>query len=701
MWNKNKKLYILLSVIINVSFIMSFLYQSKISLIYANSISNLSVGEEIKIGKVIASDEKLKWKIYDIDEENNKIFVITKDIIDVREFGEGICNYKNSKIRYYLNNEFLNKNFTEDEKEHILYTENESNMAYLGGDEFVGTVDKIFLLSMDEIVKYNIESKDFKSNSYVKELFGADIDGNFWLRDVHYDLQTVCCMSKESMPNKGKSQVGVENFRDNGVVCAMWYSFDKILSDYSDDNFLYDRIGGKKEKVEFADYEIEEAREFNFNEYSFYGFHKVAFGQMVVDNIVNDLKWNIVSDDGKKLLLFSENILEYKEIEYDDDYREYKNEDLYNHTNIKKYLNEDLYNRIFDDDEKNAIEKIGDEYMTIPCKNDLFKYSFIDENVSKKEKKILDKYIYNLFSLMNSQELTYFIKDIYEFEGEPYLMSVYLGDNYNDISFFVDRYLDNTFINSKKALVSGIRPMIKVDREKFFASYENNMMAEPTVDFMEKVKFGKYEQDGNLENGKEDIYWTVVKRREEYNLLLSDKIIDAIDISKEMAVTDYYNSNLFAFSNNTFLNEAFNEKEKEKLKVVMTHSVNIKGYEYEDKYHRGKYNANIDKDIKTGYDKVFSLNLKYGLEKTNMYKDILNTEITEYVKNQYGDIDCYLKQDLYDNYYSENYVKNKTHYMLLDKNGNYIEDTTYKKLVGFRPMICISNSDLRKIKNNK
>ena len=76
------------------------------------------------------------------------------------------------------------------------------------------------------------------------------------------------------------------------------------------------------------------------------------------------------------------------------------------------------------------------------------------------------------------------------------------------------------------------------------------------------VIFGKYEQDANNGNGKEDIEWIVMGRDEEKVLLLSKKALDSVPYNETKAATTWEKSSLRTFCNSTFLNEAFDQNEQ-------------------------------------------------------------------------------------------------------------------------------------------
>lgn len=99
--------------------------------------------------------------------ENDKILIITKDIPEERAYNteyKGIY-WDNCTLRNYLNNDFYNQ-FTDDEKAKILETKlTSSNNPWYGTDGGFDTKDKIFLLSLDEVIKYFGDSGAISNNN--------------------------------------------------------------------------------------------------------------------------------------------------------------------------------------------------------------------------------------------------------------------------------------------------------------------------------------------------------------------------------------------------------------------------------------------------------------------------------------------------------------------------------------------------------
>jgi hypothetical protein len=105
------------------------------------------------------------WKVLDI--KNDRILIITKDIIELQWYHNNFINitWEESELRRYLNKEFYNT-FNQDEKENILIIEN-SNLdnQWFKTKGGANTIDKIFLLSLEEVCEYfgdSIKNLNFK-----------------------------------------------------------------------------------------------------------------------------------------------------------------------------------------------------------------------------------------------------------------------------------------------------------------------------------------------------------------------------------------------------------------------------------------------------------------------------------------------------------------------------------------------------------
>ncbi|MBR4777508.1 MAG: hypothetical protein IK007_07855 [Lachnospiraceae bacterium] len=132
-------------------------------------ISKLKTGDIIQFGlyeqdnDISDGKEQIDWIVLSVDKTNNKVFVLSKYLLDKVEYYEGIrtcqdcdpyTNYTwdNSSIRKWLNNDFYNSAFNEEEKRKIietsLTTPDSSVYGTEGGND---TIDKVFLLSFEEV----------------------------------------------------------------------------------------------------------------------------------------------------------------------------------------------------------------------------------------------------------------------------------------------------------------------------------------------------------------------------------------------------------------------------------------------------------------------------------------------------------------------------------------------------------------------
>lgn len=147
------------------------------------------------------------------------------------------------------------------------------------------------------------------------------------------------------------------------------------------------------------------------------------------------------------------------------------------------------------------------------------------------------------------------------------------------------------------------------------------------------VKFGHYEQDGNYENGKEDIEWIVAEVVEEKDgniiELISRYAIDTTSFYVQSAQdVNWIDSNIRAWLNKDFYENSFTEEEKEYI-----------SFEYVDKYSLWEC---VDKVC------LFDCSPQYEIE------DLKRIKATKYAKERGVDTDdegyCYVMTSIVDVY---------------------------------------------------
>ncbi len=143
-----------------------------------NPFKSAKVGDYVKFGSYPqtsnSQNQSIEWKVLSI--ENNKMLVISRYGLDAKRFDGSSNVWKNSEIRKWLNGEFYNKAFIDQEKKCI----NLSNLLD------VGTSDNVFLLSKKEAEKYffNNDARRCKATDYAVKN-GALVDNGYscwWLR---------------------------------------------------------------------------------------------------------------------------------------------------------------------------------------------------------------------------------------------------------------------------------------------------------------------------------------------------------------------------------------------------------------------------------------------------------------------------------------------------------------------------------------
>jgi len=111
------------------------------------------------------------------------------------------------------------------------------------------------------------------------------------------------------------------------------------------------------------------------------------------------------------------------------------------------------------------------------------------------------------------------------------------------------------------------------------------------------ITMGVYEQDNNLENGKEDIEWQILEIQDNKALVISRYGLDALPYNTELDSVTWETCTLRSWLGETFYNEAFDENEKSE---ILTTNVKV------DAYPKG-YKTTAGKDTE---DKVFLLSFE-------------------------------------------------------------------------------------------
>ena len=116
----------------------------------------------------------------------------------------------------------------------------------------------------------------------------------------------------------------------------------------------------------------------------------------------------------------------------------------------------------------------------------------------------------------------------------------------------------------------------------------------------DNVFFGKYEQDNNIFNGKEEIEWIVLAKEDDKLLLISRYILDCNPYHESEKSVTWETCTLRSWLNNDFYNRAFNVKER--------NSIALSNVSVEDNF---KYGTKAGNDT---HDHVFLLSISEAEE---------------------------------------------------------------------------------------
>ena len=522
-----------------------------------NTFNDLKVGDYIKFGCYRewyggvhnVFDEELYWKILDINSDKALIHLYdniktgleeTCNIYDLDKKAE--IKWENNSARYFLNDTFINNSFTNEEMACICDTENDN------------VVDKVFLLSVEEMTKYYPILKDRPKNSS--------------LRDNSLNVR------KKSM-KKGAYRVfqAKTNYRgaiSNGVDAigllapAMWIDLKKIQELPDNRKKLYDEIIYYDEKdrnkmlkknnneyyIDDLGAEIPIVRDINV----ITDGDIIYFGRDLNKNI--DLPFYVVKRFGNQALICSMFNVSIPTQDRDNTLERIYNE-LFDNTSRMIIATSSITGRkIQTSDEVGIIDnvvyskKLRDNIRF----NDVFNISYLNTSDSYEVKLCLlinvndtDEYkkIANGWRTFGRKEVRnprlyglYYLKDF-----EPVKNKLKIKD---DVEYYLDEDgLANTTDTFKEIEVDFTTKINKTTFKSLYvlnSPYAYQMIEENKkkvftdklgrkVDFCEDIKkskvgdmvsFGKYYLNGELT----DIYWRVVKKNDDEKILMSEYEFD-------------------------------------------------------------------------------------------------------------------------------------------------------------------------------
>ncbi len=325
-------------------------------------LRTVEVGEIIELGTYqqdlneMNGKETIEWRV--LDRVGNKILLLSENVLDCRMYVDDPVyddyTWENSGLRKWLNNEFIEENFTAEEKARMI-----STVVYYEDYDSVGSnvVDKMFLLSVDEANEYLPQS----SEKICYPTKYADFRGAQIL-ELKNDNEA-CCWLLRTCGDSDDIMACIDEFGEtnySGVLVVMnpcnlrpafWFDISDDLSE-----------ARKPLESEAEDYEYED----DITESDDRIIKKSALADAVVgdfitfgsyeqdDNLANGtepIEWRVLEKIGDDLLVVSRYVLDTVR------YSTYASNVTWEKCNARKWLNDEFFNEAFTAEDKARIQK--------------------------------------------------------------------------------------------------------------------------------------------------------------------------------------------------------------------------------------------------------------------------------------------------------------------------------------------------------
>ena len=517
-------------------------------------------------------DEKpaIQWIV--LDAQDSRRLLISRDVLAFRPFNssgdEYNVSWENCSLRVWLNNTFLNTAFTDDEREAILTTEVD-NSPPQGYSKYVtklwnNTEDRVFIMSYAEAWKFFATDIDRICTTAERRETIWDEDGQMWWlrspgftnREISYvfedgTIQSVYANAGSSYERRITNEEYASDFSryekaagpyvDRGVRPVMWVDINKLemdleplhtpkIPDYGDVGTI----------VQFGKYEQDND----------------------TDNGDEPIEWIVLDQKGDKRLLLSLHGIDQQK------YNQQAVSTCWEDCSLRYWLNNDFLNSAFTEEDKQALlhtvvsnrlsagggSKSYDA-VYLPSYSEMLHY------LPNAEDRVCEPSDY-VAALAGNSANNWLLRS----QGMAATLADYMS---------ADGQRRDEPVHKDELLV---RPMLWVD----FTILMNGPDAKPfpDVEAFRKpgnvVKFGRYEQNNNSEDGDEEIEWTVQQISGNKVNLISRCTLDQMKYHPfQRAPLTWENCDVRRWLNNDFLEMAFNASEQN---AIMTTNLDNEGY---------------------------------------------------------------------------------------------------------------------------
>ena len=336
-------------------------------------------GDEVSFGRYPQTSscaEPLTWIVLDVDKTKNAALLLSKYLIDDREFEEKYAwetiTWQNSTIRGWLNMEFVDSAFNEDERLRIYKVEHSTPDSPTSGESGgKPTKDLVFLLSEPEVMNLTDgveESGRYFSSDKEREAWETPfwVNGNekyipwsWWLRSPGNNSNLFAIVRADgSIYSYGEP---VTN--SNGVRPALWVS----LSDAAKPrNTVQSRVAAPKPAAAKADAAASRHIVSTLSAKSKKG-DEVSFGSYPqAGSDKEPLTWIVLDVDKKNhaVLLLSKYVIDAMP-HYETTLGSYPKR--WEYSLIRSWLNSDFIDTAFNEDEKLRIYQVHNDNPEHPA----------------------------------------------------------------------------------------------------------------------------------------------------------------------------------------------------------------------------------------------------------------------------------------------------------------------------------------------
>ncbi len=188
-------------------------------------LSNVNIGDVVVLGTNITRDinKSMEWIVADI-QETEVLLISKRNVIHKAYHDErGDITWEKCTLREWLNGEFYDTYFSDEEKARIVEKtiENKGTINHKG-EEIPGgeiTQDKVFLLSTEEVLRYFTTDEDrIVECDICQERYNKTNDG-YWLRSPGYHESDANLIDSNGTEHIGGLYAATENI---GVRPAMY-----------------------------------------------------------------------------------------------------------------------------------------------------------------------------------------------------------------------------------------------------------------------------------------------------------------------------------------------------------------------------------------------------------------------------------------------------------------------------------------------